>query len=762
MRRILYRWFPWRFVIRRVARAKGFLDPLTVWSYLRRFAQPSDVGEPIELLRAGFVFHARGLMNSRAIQHNLDWVWLYWVERQFDPLDDAFVPRAFSLTHVNLTHRNWTAIGLPDCPALPIVDPRGLVTPYFDGWSLDGWILGEDGRHLLPSRLKNDVRQTLSAADNPAVTTQSHKNGLELTSEASVILENGLPVCRLSLRASAERKAWLVLALRPYNPEGVSFVHDVTLEPDHTGWTVNGKHSVKFSAPTEQHAFSHYHAGDVFLHLPNLKGEHTVADEVGMATGAVLFALEPGRAREVVATVPLKAEARHEATGVKLTITSWSEALSGVCAMSVPDEHFQFLYDTALRTLVLHSPGDVFPGPYTYKRFWFRDAAFILHAMLCAGLTARAERVLDRFPSRQTALGYFHSQEGEWDSNGEALWILRRYCELSGRSAKPEWLPAIRLGARWIRRKRLAPSADAPVAGLMPAGFSAEHLGLNDYYYWDDFWSEAGLRAAAAMLREHGETDHADRCLREADSFRAAIERSLKSAAVTLGRPAMPASPYRRLDAGAIGSLAAGYPLQLLPADDPRLLDTVRFLMRECFVGGGFFQDMIHSGINPYLSLHIAQVLLRAGDPRYFEIMNVVAGLASPTGQWPEAIHPRTGGGCMGDGQHVWAAAEWVLMLRSCFVRDEEGRLILGSGIPRAWLEQAESRGAAISFGPAPTKYGELTLSIAPNRERVQVEWAGRWHGPPPEIEIRLPGTASVYAQPEQRSVQVDRLKVRR
>ena len=80
--------------------------------------------------------------------------------------------------------------------------------------------------------------------------------------------------------------------------------------------------------------------------------------------------------------------------------------------------------------------------------------------------------------------------------------------------------------------------------------------------------------------------------------------------------------------------------------------------MKKCLVHGGFFHDMTHSGINPYLTLHLAQVLLRAGDPRYFSLMTAVAKLASPTGQWPESVHPRTGGGCMGDGQHVWAAAK--------------------------------------------------------------------------------------------------------
>ena len=100
------KWLPWRFILRRVAHAHGFLDPITVMARMQQLAQPSEVEQPIELLRAGVVFHARGLINSRVIQHNLDWIWPYWIERQFDPEDPSFVPRAFSATHINLTHRN--------------------------------------------------------------------------------------------------------------------------------------------------------------------------------------------------------------------------------------------------------------------------------------------------------------------------------------------------------------------------------------------------------------------------------------------------------------------------------------------------------------------------------------------------------------------------------------------------------------------------------------------------------------------------------
>ncbi len=74
-----WRWLPWRAIVRRAARAYGIIDPLRVMARMRRFSQPSEVAEPLELLRAGLIFHARGLVNTKAVQHNLDWVWPYWV-----------------------------------------------------------------------------------------------------------------------------------------------------------------------------------------------------------------------------------------------------------------------------------------------------------------------------------------------------------------------------------------------------------------------------------------------------------------------------------------------------------------------------------------------------------------------------------------------------------------------------------------------------------------------------------------------------------
>lgn len=744
----------WSVLIRYFARTQGFLDPIKVFSSLQHFSKPSEVWVPNELLRSGAILQARGLVNSQAIQHNMDWIWPYWVHRQFDPTDSAFIPRAFNMTHINLTNRNWTAVGIPDFEELPIVDPRGLVTPFYDGWSIDGWIIRENKNHLIPSYLA-EADQRIFLKEALTIESSFETNAAWLLSRVKVVPEKEEAVCRVTFNASSDTKAWLAISLRPYNPEGISFIHEIESLAEMNGWKVNGKHDVFFDQSPSRYVFSNYASGDAFSKIfePDEKLKK-IECKVGMSTAIALYEIPVGIPLEVIAQIPLPRPSRLIPTAEPVRLGNWDESLRDRCRLEIPDKKFQFLYDTALQTLILHSPGiDVYPGPYTYKRFWFRDAAFILNAMLSVGLTKRVEKVLDHFPMRQMPGGHFLSQDGEWDSNGQALWILNRFCQCMGQKPKTAWHHAIESGGHWIKRKRLSKERELPHAGLLPAGFSAEHLGPNDFYYWDDFWGVAGLRAAAEMTKSWND-EMALELEMDAQDFMKSIERSLALTEKKVGHEAMPASPYRRMDAGAIGSMAAAYPLQLWDPKDSRVLATARFLMERCFLEGGFYQEISHSGINAYLTIHVAQALLRAGDQRYLDLAQAIASMASPTGQWPEAIHPHTMGGCMGDGQHVWAAAEWMLLMIYAFVREEEKEksLVLCSGIPAAWHQKAQR----FSVGPVLTRFGKISVKVETGKN-CRVSWKGEWHELPSKIEIKMPGYRAHSASPDETSVELKR-----
>lgn len=104
----------------------------------------------------------------------------------------------------------------------------------------------------------------------------------------------------------------------------------------------------------------------------------------------------------------------------------------------------------------------------------------------------------------------------------------------------------------------------------------------------------------------------------------------------------------------------------------------------------------------------------------------------------------------MGDGQHIWASAEWLLLIRNGFILEEEDRLILCSGLLPRWL----AAGSPLSIQRAPTAFGTVSVTVKPGRNGTTVSWNGVWHRRQPAIEVRLPGHAPQVAGPEQTSIE--------
>ena len=735
---MLSKLLPWKYLMQRAAHHYGFINPVSFLARLRKFSQPSEVAEPIELLRAGVTFHARGLINTKAIQTNLDWVWPYWVEKQFKPGDPSFVPRAFSFSHVNLTHRDWSAVGLPNMALYPIVDPRGLVTPLYDGWSLDFWLQDAQGKLHVPSRSQN-FQQHLNTDGRLQVESVHETTAGTLTSVTELILNaQGHPELSINLQGQMPEGGRLIVTARPYNPEGIQFIEQIAIE-DSRQITVNKDTTVAVDQPSDGVYLSNYRHGDVATDVTQnaASDQHHIRCDAGMATAALAYDIprEQGQ-RTVSLTINLSREQSRESTRGERTAT-WDDVLNTAAVLELPDRRLQQLYDTNLKTLTLLSAEDIVPGPYTYKRFWFRDACLMMNALLAVNLPDRVGRALPDFRKQQKRDGYFQSQEGEWDSNGQVLWIFNRYEALTGQTLDDNLIQAARKAVQWIERKR----EQAPGTrhhGLFPAGFSAEHFGPNDHYYWDDFWAIGGLRGIADLFRRHGLEDDAVQVDQLRNTLEKDVQQSIDGIEPHRRQGGIPASPYRRMDSGAIGSMVADYPLQLNAANDPAMAATANFLIDHCFYKGAFFQDMIHSGQNIYLTLAVAQTLLRQGDDRVHDLLDTVAQIASPTGHWPEAVHPSSGGGCMGDGQHGWAAAEYLMMIRNLFVREEDDGLVIGSGLRQTWMNSDQR----VHFGPTLTPWGAVSVTISGPVNDRRIHLDTDWHPSQntPELKVAIPG----------------------
>jgi hypothetical protein len=409
--------------------------------------------------------------------------------------------------------------------------------------------------------------------------------------------------------------------------------------------------------------------------------------------------------------------------------------------LTLPDERLAEAVAANRRFLLLAHDGDeITPGPATYHRFWFRDAAYMLGALDRYGYHDEVTRVVTSYPGRQRPDGFFWSQRDEWDANGAALvtlaehWQLGRDLELARALAEP-----VALAAQWIEHARRSGRGDADVAGLLPPGRSAEHLGPVDHYYWDDFWGVAGLRAAGRLLDAAGQPEAAADARTFAAAMWSDVEKALARTADRLGTEAIPAGPRRGLDSGMVGTLAACAPLGLLAAGDPRMVATVEAL-RERFTaaeGRALFHGITHTGLSTYLTLQLAAVELRAGDRRCLDRLAWLLEVASPTWTWPEAVHPHLGGGCMGDGHHGWAGADLLSFVRDLLVREDEGAhqgIVLASMVPEAWF------GQGWEVHDAPTAHGHVSYAVRWHGDRVALLWEVEPHEGHGPVRLTAPG----------------------
>ncbi len=708
----------------RVTDAKNFMDSI---QYL---GQPSEHSVPKELIPMAAREATRGFYNMQFFQSNRDWVLPYWAEKQFDPKSTSFIPR-MNYIGLNITQRNWTAIGNIGGKSEPIVDPRGLVSFWDGAWSLDTWLKVGD-ELICPSRIPN-VGQSIDECA-PCVITEFKTEQVFAEMETFACNIRGREAVLHCIRVQNLTRESLspnvYFSIRPYTPEGVSLVHDIQcFDEGHV--SVNGKLAVVFLEKPDRYYCSNASEGDCAFKVHANDARNEIHCKAGLAGAFAEYkaSVEPGAVSEFIAVVPIEQTApkpknatefrridyRDHKTRLK---SAWTEKVNEGMTIEIPDEDMEESFYINKAYLCLADDGDsICPGPLTYHQYWFRDSAYMVAALDKMGYTDQARQKLLNYPSRQTKDGFFLSQDGEWDSNGQAIWTLFEHYRMTrDKDFLKNCFPAISKGAYWIENKRQDKKAKStPHAGLLPPGFSAEHFGPNNYFYWDDLWGIAGLRDAAQAADVFGYRKDLINFEKFHDTFLADLRASLEDVEKRLGKPCLPTSPYRRMDSAAVGCLAGLYPLQVLDAHEECVTNTLNYLYENCFIDRMLFHDMTHAGLNAYLSLHVAQAFMARRDSRALDIAKATLAKASETLTWPEGIHTLTGGGCMGDGHHGWAVADWLIFMRNMLLAEKGDTLIITPMIPESWLQW----GKRIVVREAPTHFGPVTYSIECHQSEI-------------------------------------------
>jgi hypothetical protein len=390
----------------------------------------------------------------------------------------------------------------------------------------------------------------------------------------------------------------------------------------------------------------------------------------------------------------------------------------------VPDPRFQASFDAQLTHLLMSLTGEeTRPGePVNYPLAWLRDGTYTLSALARAGQLDASRKLARLFAERD----FFGGFGPEADAPGLALWALEEVASRLRDPAFDRWLwPHAWRKAAWIARMRAAsgPLRAVVYGPIVPRHWQDPNLdlvceaardglivGRMDHHrplLYVNGVSYAGLRAAATLARRLGHGAEAAAWEAEAKSLREAWWRAFDG-------------PERDNERTAIVGL---WPSGVAASDPARYRQALeRQWQRARSADGGFRKRPLWT----YFEVAQAHNWMLAGAPgRAWQTLEWFwSNQASPgLYTWWEGEGEENSFGLWeqirgwADPPHVtphyWVAAEMLHFQIDALVHVEEAggrpRLVIGAGVPEAWLSKA------IDVRAVPTPLG-----------RVDWRWDGR------------------------------------
>lgn len=660
----------------------------------------------------------------------------------------------------------WTVIGEPDAPHAALLNEDGLLEPWAGGPSFEPF-LHVDGQRLGWADVRTE--QSLADGDLPIPTVIWQAEGLRLDITALATHGTGLLArYRVSNTGDADRAIGLELALRPLQ------VYPAWLQLAIKGGA-SPIHRLEMAGDTLR-------IDDAHVAIALTPGGRFERQDGPGRAGAWTFpmSLAPGTSRDIIIALPFTESASSPLAGrvgegkspMSPSMDSalfdrqlseqrdrWRQQLDRV-TLRLPTAEGEALADAlraSLAYMMIHSPRPLIrPGSRGYARAWIRDGALMAHALLQLGHGERARAFVRWYAAMQQPDGAIPccvddlgpDPTVEHDSHGEFVYLLAEIVRHTGDDALARELwPAARRAAGHIlalRARRLTPEYDAPelhrFRGLLPESASHEGYLQNPVHsYWDDFFALRGLKDAAWLAARLGDGPAAERYRREHAAMQADVAASIRQTMADKALATIPASADLG-DFDPTSTAIALSPTQedgLLPPDALQAtFDDYLAMVRERTAGSPRWP-----GYTPYEWRNVEALMRLGRHDEAWTLLRLLFADRRPLAwhAWPEVVwaDPRRPD-YIGDMPHGWVAGEFIRAMLSLIAhpREADQSLVIGAGLPRAWLEAPEG----LHVRGLSTRHGRLDLDIDhPAKGVLQIRVGGSLRAPSGGVLLDLP-----------------------
>jgi hypothetical protein len=256
---------------------------------------------------------------------------------------------------------------------------------------------------------------------------------------------------------------------------------------------------------------------------------------------------------------------------------------------------------------------------------------------------------------------------------------------------------------------------------------------------WDDFWGAKGNHAAQAIAAALGRDEAASRFSSQREEFRRDLTTSLAAAAAAHGIDYLPGSaelgdfdPTSTSIAFAPRGDAQDLPSALVHPTYERYWR--QFIDRRD--GRAAWEDY-----TPYELRNVATFVRLGWRDRAHELLEFFLAGRRPAAwnQWAEVVgRDARQIRFVGDMPHAWVESDFIRSVLDLFAyeRDADRALVLGAGVPDAWLD-----GRGIAVEGMRTPYGSLSYSLRRQGSRTLLHVASGARVPPGGFVFVWPGS---------------------